>query len=92
MIKKVKPNTVSGGKLIIFPHCDPRVLHAPGECSICDGYSEWQQLRQAWGICFTGYEPESDRELPDPSTRLRPLETIEKWSGNTPVVTSQFNV
>ena len=40
-----------------FPHCDQRVLHAPGECEFCDMNPEWQQLREAWGICFTGHAP-----------------------------------
>lgn len=37
-----------------FPHCDSRVLHGPGECRYCDSHPEWQELRQAWGIAFTG--------------------------------------
>lgn len=37
-----------------FPHCDQRILHAPGECQYCDMHPEWQELRQAWGIAFTG--------------------------------------
>ena len=40
-----------------FPHCDQRVLHAPGECQYCDMCPEWQQLRVAWGIAFTGHAP-----------------------------------
>lgn len=46
-----------------FPHCDQRVLHAPGECEFCDGCPEWQALRKAWGIAFTGKVPavEGDR-------------------------------
>lgn len=39
------------------PHCDQRVLHAPGECEFCDARPEWQALRQAWGIAFTGHVP-----------------------------------
>lgn len=41
-----------------FPHCDQRVLHAPGECEFCDMHSEWQELRKAWGISFTGHAPQ----------------------------------
>ena len=41
-----------------FPHCDQRILHAPGECDYCDECPEWQQLRLDWGICFTGHEPD----------------------------------
>jgi hypothetical protein len=41
-----------------FPHCDQRILHAPGECEYCDMAPEWQQLRIDWGICFTGHNPD----------------------------------
>lgn len=37
-----------------FPHCDPRVLHRPGDCTYCDRRPQWQELREAWGIAFTG--------------------------------------
>lgn len=67
-----------------FPHCDQRVLHAPGECEFCDQYSDWQALRSAWGICFTG-KPESGK-LPCPAEMARPLATINRWGGNTPHV------
>jgi len=40
-----------------FPHCDQRVLHALGECEYCDRHPEWQALREAWGIAFTGHPP-----------------------------------
>lgn len=40
-----------------FPHCDQRILHAPGECEYCDGHPEWQALREAWGIAYTGHAP-----------------------------------
>lgn len=40
-----------------FPHCDQRILHAPGECEYCDGRPDWQAVRQAWGIAFTGHAP-----------------------------------
>lgn len=42
---------------MIFPHCDQRILHAPSECQWCDEYPEWQKLREAWGIAFTGHLP-----------------------------------
>jgi hypothetical protein len=63
------------------PHCDARVLHAPGECEYCDRHPEWQALRLLWGICFTGYEPDPG-ELPCPATVKRSLEVINKWPGN----------
>ena len=40
-----------------FPHCDARILHAPGECEYCDLHPEWQELRKVWGIAFTGHLP-----------------------------------
>jgi hypothetical protein len=40
-----------------FPHCDQRVLHEPGECEYCDKHPAWQELREAWGIAFTGHQP-----------------------------------
>lgn len=40
-----------------FPHCDARILHAPGECEYCDLHPEWQELRKMWGIAFTGHLP-----------------------------------
>lgn len=40
-----------------YPHCDSRVLHAPGECEFCDTHPIWQELRRAWGIAFTGHQP-----------------------------------
>lgn len=43
-----------------FPHCDQRILHAPGECEFCDACPQWQQLRKAWGIAFTGHMPAVD--------------------------------
>lgn len=36
------------------PHCDQRILHAPGECRHCDAFPDWQELRAKWGIAFTG--------------------------------------
>jgi hypothetical protein len=44
-------------ELAQFPHCDQRVLHSPGECEYCDRHPEWQALREAWGIAYTGHAP-----------------------------------
>jgi hypothetical protein len=65
-----------------YPHCDARVLHAPSQCSICDQYaSDLQEIRQIWGVNFTG---ESDpNKTQCPAEAARPLETINKWGGNT---------
>ena len=63
-----------------FPHCDQRVLHAPGECVHCDHYPVYQALRSLWGIAFTGYEPEG-KELPCPADYARG-DSHKLWPGN----------
>lgn len=63
-----------------FPHCDSRVLHAPGECEYCDHYPEEQQERINQGINFTGHGP-------DPASSFRSVETINLWPGNRPKTT-----
>lgn len=40
-----------------FPHCDPRVLHKPSECQYCDQHPDWQELRLAQGVAFSGHKP-----------------------------------
>ena len=63
-----------------FPHCDPRVLHAPRECSICDAFQDWQALRIAWGIAFSGHDASKD-QLTDPATQARGT-AWKEWEGN----------
>lgn len=63
-----------------FPHCDQRILHAPKTCEYCDMHKEWQALRLAWGIAFTGWEPE-DKELPCPADYARG-DSHKLWPGN----------
>lgn len=82
MFKKTTPKKVIP-QINQFPHCDQRVLHAPGECKYCDAHPLWQELRQAWGIAFTGYLPE-DKELPCPSDNARGLNGAHVWGGNRP--------
>lgn len=81
-----------------FPHCDPRVLHAPHECEFCDLHPEWQKLRIAWGINFTGHYDKIDREfhtgapkLPCPSEADRPIDLINQWDGNVPFKDGKIN-
>ena len=82
MFKKLEPKADRVKQCISqFPHCDQRVLHSPGECEYCDRHPEWQALRIAWGIAFTGYTPEG-HELPDPASQVRDIELIELWPGN----------
>lgn len=65
-----------------FPHCDFRVLHAPGACMYCDMLPEWQALRLALGIAFTGEN--HPKKIKCPSEQDRDLEAINKWPGNQP--------
>lgn len=72
------------------PHCDPRVLHAPGECEHCDVYPDWQALRRQWGIAFTGHSAELTKagaELPCPADFNRPPGASNQhrsWGKNQP--------
>ena len=79
MFKRTRPSKESS-YIGQFPHCDPRILHAPGECKFCDAHAEWQELRAKWGIAFTGYEPEG-KELPCPADYARG-DAHTKWMGN----------
>lgn len=73
-----------------FPHCDSRVLHKPGECEFCDKHPDWQELREAWGIAFTGHSnedtvsPYGSKMLPCPAEFNRGMESINSWHGNVP--------
>lgn len=77
----------------VFPHCDPRVLHAPHECGVCDHYPHYQALRQMWGINFTGQDFVYSEELSDSSWRMLPcpsdfnrgLNGAHVWGGNRPL-------
>lgn len=66
------------------PHCDQRVLHAPGECEHCDRYPAWQHYRQVVAfIAFTGHEPTAD-QVPCPSDATRGTGQAHGWGGNRP--------
>jgi hypothetical protein len=80
MHRQVEPKPANY-KIPQFPHCDQRVLHAPGECEYCDGHSDWQALRAAWGIAFTNYQPDG-KELPCPAMYARGEASINSWGGN----------
>jgi len=66
-----------------MPHCDSKVLHAPGECDYCDLWPIWQEARRMWGIAFTGHTPR-DGEIWCPSELQRTLDNINEWPGNRP--------
>jgi len=63
-----------------FPHCDARVLHAPGECQFCDMHPDWQELRVTWNINFTGKNERGKTQCP--AEQVRKLRDIENWGGN----------
>jgi hypothetical protein len=81
VFKRAEPKP-SAVKIPQFPHCDSRILHAPDECVVCDGHPDWQALRRAWGIAFTGYTPDEEhKELPCPADHARG-NSHTQWSGN----------
>jgi hypothetical protein len=66
------------------PHCDQNVLHAPGECKICDEYAApAQQDRIARKINFTNHF-DADKS-PCPSWIDRG-QAASLWEGNAPWV------
>jgi hypothetical protein len=65
-----------------FPHCDSLVLHAPGECQVCDLYPTAQAKRIKDRINFTGQRVKGRTKCP--SERRRPLSDINAWGGNRP--------
>lgn len=71
----------------VFPHCDARILHAPGKCKYCDMHTDWQELRVVWGIAFTG-EPTSDKQpISDPAdlaVMFRQRGDYDIWDNNRP--------
>ena len=66
-----------------FPHCDANILHGPKwGCEYCNAHPDWQELREAWGINFSGeHDPQKS---PCPSLRFRSEEIINRWGGNVP--------
>jgi len=94
----VGPSTPSGASTAnsepraFAPHCDARILHAPGECWACDLYPDWQELREKWGIAFTGHQPEDVgrygipfKQLPCPADHNRPPDSPSdhrQWGPN----------
>lgn len=69
------------------PHCDQRILHAPGDCWACDLYPDWQKLRELWGIAFTGHRPDIRKgEVECPADYNRPPGSASdhrQWGPNT---------
>ncbi len=69
-------------KFVTFPHCDARILHPPGECHYCDK-SGLQEVREAWGIAFTGQVTKGLKSCP--ADQARSSESLNSWPGNRPV-------
>ena len=65
-----------------MPHCDPRILHKPGDCEICDHYPDLQEARVRMMINFTGEAQENYG--PCPADFLRGASHHE-WAGNRPM-------
>lgn len=64
-----------------FPHCDSRVLHAPGKCRFCDMHPEMQKEREQQKISFTG-EPARSGWFPCPAEQARSSSNLNAWHGN----------
>lgn len=80
--KKHKPLILIDATSFQFPHCDPRILHAPGECIVCD-QSGLQVIRDAWNINFTTAKQDT-KKSPCPAIRDRGLEGCLAWTNNRP--------
>lgn len=68
-----------------FPHCESRILHAPGECEFCDACPDLQELRVAWNIAFTGHKTADVDQLPCPADHAVTMGARgdhRKWFGN----------
>jgi hypothetical protein len=64
------------------PHCDSFVLHSPDKgCEYCNNFPVLQDARIKLKIAFTDKYPEMD-ERPCPATRLRTVDSIDRWPGN----------
>lgn len=81
-LNAVTPYVYTDGKRAFAPHCDQSVLHAPGECPFCDHYPDWQWMRAAQRINFTGHVDKD--KAPCPSAHWRTAEQVHQWPGNTP--------
>lgn len=69
---------------VTFPHCDSEVLHAPGECAVCDLYPGRQQARVNGRVAFSGHDPVPGQD-PCPADERRPKDSVSwhgHWGGN----------
>ncbi len=63
------------------PHCDGKILHAPGVCDDCDQFPVFQFVRKLWGINYT--EEGDLNKLPCPAEAYRGT-GHKQWTGNRP--------
>lgn len=63
---------------ITYPHCNPRILHAPGHCEYCDRHPVLQQARVNLGVNFTGQSDPAKDKCPSGFT-------TNLWAGNVAV-------
>lgn len=73
---------------IAYPHCDSKILHAPGHCEYCDRHPVLQQARVNLGINFTGESDPAKGKCP--AEVDRPLNYINLWTGN--VASPPYNI
>jgi hypothetical protein len=66
------------------PHCDPFVLHLPGNCEFCAGRTDLQTYRLVNKISHTDSEVVEEGFEPCPALQRRDKENIENWPGNRP--------
>jgi hypothetical protein len=71
-----------------MPHCDPRVLHLPEECTFCADAKNLQAERERLEISNTGH---SNRKWPCPGDRERGSKSINSWHGNRAATKEQFD-
>lgn len=65
------------------PHWDLAILHAPGECQMCDYVPDLQEWREAHRINFTGRDVAGF--APCWSLVGRTLDECYTWRGNRPI-------
>ena len=70
--------------VLVYPHCDDRVLHSKGVCSHCDNYPQLQHFRKALGLKFTDELQANDALLPGEDRRSR-LSGSLGWESGGPM-------
>ena len=81
--KKLLAGTICG------PHCDARILHAPGDCETCDAFPLLQKAREIWGITFTEQPVSEKQPLECPAVLARGVDSLNSWGGNVQTKTNK---